>query len=51
MLEFRKEQPDWPVVPLTDVDRELIIRYILQDDRLVFFGRAITGPPESKKKS
>jgi quinol-cytochrome oxidoreductase complex cytochrome b subunit/mono/diheme cytochrome c family protein len=36
--------------PLSDVDRELIIRFVLHDDRVVFFGRPITGP-EVKKKS
>jgi quinol-cytochrome oxidoreductase complex cytochrome b subunit/mono/diheme cytochrome c family protein len=35
--------------PLSDVDRELIIRFILHDNRMVFFGRPITGP-EFKKK-
>ena len=30
--------------PLSEVDRELIIRYLLSDDRVVFFGRPITGP-------
>jgi quinol-cytochrome oxidoreductase complex cytochrome b subunit/mono/diheme cytochrome c family protein len=29
---------------LSDVDRELIIRFLLKDDRLVFFGRPITSP-------
>jgi quinol-cytochrome oxidoreductase complex cytochrome b subunit/mono/diheme cytochrome c family protein len=35
--------------PLADVDRELIIRFVVRDDRVVFFGRPLTGP-ESKKK-
>ena len=35
--------------PLSDVNRELIIRFILGDDRVVFFGRPVTGPPGKKK--
>jgi mono/diheme cytochrome c family protein len=35
--------------PLSDVDRELIIRFMVGDNRAVFFGRPISGP-ESKKK-
>jgi len=35
--------------PLTDVDRELIIRFVVRDDRVVFFGNPISGP-EAKKK-
>jgi quinol-cytochrome oxidoreductase complex cytochrome b subunit/mono/diheme cytochrome c family protein len=30
--------------PLSDVDRELIIRFALHDDRLVFFGQPIASP-------
>jgi ubiquinol-cytochrome c reductase cytochrome b subunit len=33
-------------VPLTDVERELIIRWILGDDRVVFGGQPISGPPK-----
>jgi mono/diheme cytochrome c family protein len=33
-------------VPLTDVERELIIRWMLGDDRVVFGGQPITGPPK-----
>ena len=36
-------------IALTDVDRELIIRFLTRDDRLVFFGRPVTGPDEKKK--
>jgi quinol-cytochrome oxidoreductase complex cytochrome b subunit/mono/diheme cytochrome c family protein len=35
---------------LTDVERELIIRFMFEDDRLVFFGRPVSGPPKDKKK-
>jgi quinol-cytochrome oxidoreductase complex cytochrome b subunit/mono/diheme cytochrome c family protein len=38
------------IMPLSDIERELIIRFVLQDDRLVFFGRPITGPPLPKTK-
>ena len=49
MEEFKKLYPNARIMKLTDVDRELIVRYILQDDRLVFFGRPITAPEEKKK--
>ncbi len=35
--------------PLPDVDRELIIRYLLHDDRMVFFGQPIAAVPEKSK--
>jgi quinol-cytochrome oxidoreductase complex cytochrome b subunit/mono/diheme cytochrome c family protein len=38
------------ILPLSDIERELIIRFVLQDDRLVFFGRPITAPPPKTKK-
>jgi quinol-cytochrome oxidoreductase complex cytochrome b subunit len=38
------------VVQLSDVERELIIRFMCGDDRLVFFGRPISGPPKDSKK-
>ena len=34
------------VIQLSDVDRELIIRYILQDYRVVFGGEPIAAPPK-----
>jgi mono/diheme cytochrome c family protein len=36
--------------PLSDVDRELIIRFMLRDDRVVFFGQPVSGPPPKNKK-
>jgi ubiquinol-cytochrome c reductase cytochrome b subunit len=33
------------VMPLSDVNRELIIRWLLNDDRVVFGGQPISGPP------
>ncbi|HYV35279.1 MAG TPA: cytochrome b N-terminal domain-containing protein [Gemmataceae bacterium] len=36
--------------PLSDVDRELIIRFMLHDDRVVFFGQPVSGPPPAKKQ-
>jgi ubiquinol-cytochrome c reductase cytochrome b subunit len=34
------------VAPLSDIDRELIIRWLLKDDRVVFGGEPISGPPK-----
>ena len=34
------------VINLSDIDRELIIRWLLQDDRVVFGGEPISGPPK-----
>jgi ubiquinol-cytochrome c reductase cytochrome b subunit len=33
------------VIHLNDIDRELIIRWLLKDDRVVFGGEPISGPP------
>jgi mono/diheme cytochrome c family protein len=33
---------------LSDVERELIIRFLVGDDRVVFFGRPVSGPPHGK---
>jgi quinol-cytochrome oxidoreductase complex cytochrome b subunit/mono/diheme cytochrome c family protein len=49
-LEFKDYQPDTPVFTLSDVDRELIIRYLLRDDRLVFFGEPVAGSAEKTSK-
>ena len=49
MLFNRTAYEKTGIVPLSDVERELIIRFLLQDDRLVFFGRPIAGPPKSEK--
>ena len=52
--ELVRDRPDrfggFACLPLPDVDRELIIRFMTGDDRLVFFGRPVSGPPEKKKK-
>src|SRR5262249_1319336 len=36
------------MIPLSDLDRELIIRFVLKDDRVVFGGEPISGPPEKR---
>src|SRR5262249_25591016 len=36
------------VINLSDIDRELIIRWLLKDDRVVFGGEPISGPPRQK---
>src|SRR5205823_2399105 len=33
------------VIQLSDIDRELILRWMTGDDRVVFGGEPITGPP------
>ena len=33
-------------IALSDLERELIIRFVLKDDRVVFGGEPISGPPE-----
>jgi ubiquinol-cytochrome c reductase cytochrome b subunit len=46
--ERRKKDIDesMRVVHLNDIDRELIIRWLLKDDRVVFGGEPISGPPK-----
>jgi ubiquinol-cytochrome c reductase cytochrome b subunit len=34
------------IMQLSDIDRELIIRWMLKDDRVVFGGEPISGPPK-----
>jgi len=34
------------VIPLTNLDRELIIRWLTRDARVVFGGRPVSGPPK-----
>jgi ubiquinol-cytochrome c reductase cytochrome b subunit len=36
------------MIALSDLERELIIRFVLKDDRVVFGGEPISGPPEKK---
>ena len=43
-LEFRKEFPDMNVMNLADIDRELIIRWLTKDNRIVLGGRPIWTP-------
>jgi mono/diheme cytochrome c family protein len=43
--EFQDANPNVPFVALSDIDRELIIRWLVGDSRVVFGGEAITGPP------
>jgi hypothetical protein len=45
--EERKEdiEKSMRAIHLTDIDRELIIRWLLKDDRVVFGGEPISGPP------
>jgi ubiquinol-cytochrome c reductase cytochrome b subunit len=45
-LEFKANNKDVPVINLSDVDRELIIRFVTRDYRVVFGGQAISGPPK-----
>jgi hypothetical protein len=51
MLEFREGQPDVSVVRLSDTDRELIIRFMTGDNRVVFGGQTISGPPKESGES
>jgi hypothetical protein len=34
------------MIALSDIDRELIIRWLLKDYRVVFGGEPISGPPK-----
>ncbi len=51
--EFQDTLPDKDakpnVMPLSDIDRELIIRWMTRDDRVVFGGRPVAGPPKRDK--
>jgi quinol-cytochrome oxidoreductase complex cytochrome b subunit/mono/diheme cytochrome c family protein len=44
------KDPTISVIALTDIERELILRFLFQDDRVVFGGRPISGPPPRKKE-
>jgi quinol-cytochrome oxidoreductase complex cytochrome b subunit/mono/diheme cytochrome c family protein len=44
LQEFRDANANVPVIALSDIDRELIIRWLVGDSRVVFGGEAITGP-------
>jgi ubiquinol-cytochrome c reductase cytochrome b subunit len=45
-LEFIERSPKTKLIHLSDIDRELIIRWLTGDDRVVFGGEAISGPPK-----
>ena len=45
-LEFKEANPGVPVLHLSDIDRELIIRWLTKDFRVVFGGETISGPPK-----
>jgi quinol-cytochrome oxidoreductase complex cytochrome b subunit/mono/diheme cytochrome c family protein len=53
MIDFKNaggnSQANTPISLLSHIDRELIIRYITHDDRLVFFGRPVSGPEDKSK--
>jgi len=44
LQEFRDAYPDTPVIALSDLDRELIIRWLVGDSRVVFGGEAMSSP-------
>jgi ubiquinol-cytochrome c reductase cytochrome b subunit len=49
LQEFFESNPDFPrnkVIFLSDLDRELIIRWLTRDERVVFGGKAVSGPPK-----
>jgi mono/diheme cytochrome c family protein len=49
LREFHEANPDFPaaqVLHLSDVERELIVRFVTRDYRVVFGGTTIAGPPK-----
>jgi ubiquinol-cytochrome c reductase cytochrome b subunit len=46
LQEFKAANAEVPVVHLSDIDRELIIRFVTRDYRVVFGGQTISGPPK-----
>ena len=51
LLEFFDANPDFPrdkMLSLSNIDRELIIRWMTRDERVVFGGRPIAAPPKGK---
>jgi quinol-cytochrome oxidoreductase complex cytochrome b subunit/mono/diheme cytochrome c family protein len=49
LQEFLAANPDFPrdkVLRLSDFDRELIIRFMTRDQRVVFGGRTVAAPPK-----
>jgi ubiquinol-cytochrome c reductase cytochrome b subunit len=54
LQEFFDSNPDFPkdrILQLSDVERELIIRFLTRDDRVVFGGAAISGVRKESTKS
>jgi quinol-cytochrome oxidoreductase complex cytochrome b subunit/mono/diheme cytochrome c family protein len=49
LIEFKDANPNTAVIDLSDIDRELIIRFMTRDDRVVFGGRIISGPKQRKR--
>ena len=45
-LEFKEANEGVPVIQMSDIDRELIIRWLTKDFRVVFGGDTISGPPK-----
>jgi quinol-cytochrome oxidoreductase complex cytochrome b subunit/mono/diheme cytochrome c family protein len=50
LLECLAREAGEKYLVLSDVDRELIIRFLIGDERLVMFGRPITGPDDKHAK-
>jgi ubiquinol-cytochrome c reductase cytochrome b subunit len=46
LLEFKAANKDIEVMNLSDIDRELIIRFLTGDYRVVMGGTTISGPPK-----
>ncbi|MCI0638057.1 MAG: cytochrome b N-terminal domain-containing protein [Gemmataceae bacterium] len=44
--EFQAKFENTPIMPLSDIDRELIIRWMTRDYRVVFGGQTISGAPK-----
>jgi len=44
--EFKSLFADTPIINLSEIDRELIIRFLTQDHRVVFGGEAISAAPK-----
>lgn len=45
-LEFIERSPKTKLIHLSDVERELILRWLTGDDRVVFGGETISAPPK-----
>jgi len=52
MAEFLESQPEFPketILYLTNFERELIVRFLTGDHRVVFGGQPVSGPPKRTK--